>query len=259
MSPPLVVAFAHRRPRSTSTSTREPLGERSTGATSSCATSGRRMQEVDALLASAFDPDEYRRVYADFARAESRSGTRSRSRRGSSTSGIRARPTSASRPTSSASMAADAVAGHPRRARARDLRRLDHDRPHQPGRRDQADLAGRHVPARARRRRRGLQQLRRAPRQPRGHGARHVRQRPHPEPHGARRRGRRHPPPAERRAHGDLRRGRALPRRGRAAHRDRRTRLRRRQLARLGRQGHAPARACAPSSRAASSGSIART
>ena len=36
-------------------------------------------------------------------------------------------------------------------AGARHLRRFDHDGPHQPGRRDQADLAGRRLPARARR------------------------------------------------------------------------------------------------------------
>ena len=42
--------------------------------------------------------------------------------------------------------------------------------------------------------------------------------------------------------HGHLRRSRALPRRGRAADRDRRAGLRSGQLARLGRQGHTPAR-----------------
>ena len=41
-----------------------------------------------------------------------------------------------------------------------------------------------HLPPRARRRRARLQHLRRAARQPRGHDARHVRQRPHPEPDG---------------------------------------------------------------------------
>jgi aconitate hydratase len=66
MSPPLVVAFAIAG-RIDIDLTREPLG----------AVDGREvhlrdvwpsMQEVDALLASAFDPAEYRRVYADFAR-----------------------------------------------------------------------------------------------------------------------------------------------------------------------------------------------
>ena len=74
---------------------------------------------------------------------------------------------------------------HPRRARARHLRRLGHHRPHQPGRLDQADLARRHLPAGARRRGGRLQQLRRAPRQPRGDDARHLRQRAHQEPDAA--------------------------------------------------------------------------
>ena len=47
------------------------------------------MQEIDALLASAFDPGEYRRVYAGFARPESALESRSRSRREISTNGIR--------------------------------------------------------------------------------------------------------------------------------------------------------------------------
>jgi len=66
MSPPLVVAFAIAG-RIDVDLTREPLGT----------VDGREiylrdvwpaMQEVDALLASAFDPAEYRRVYSDFAR-----------------------------------------------------------------------------------------------------------------------------------------------------------------------------------------------
>ncbi|MBK9372806.1 MAG: hypothetical protein IPN03_03530 [Holophagales bacterium] len=65
MSPPLVVAFAIAG-RIDVDLTREPLG----------VVDGREfhlrdvwpsMQEVDALLGSAFDPAEYRRVYADFA------------------------------------------------------------------------------------------------------------------------------------------------------------------------------------------------
>jgi aconitate hydratase len=66
MSPPLVVAFAIAG-RIDVDLTREPLGT----------VDGREvhlrdvwpsMQEVDALLASAFDPGEYRRVYSSFAR-----------------------------------------------------------------------------------------------------------------------------------------------------------------------------------------------
>ena len=111
-----------------------------------------------------------------------------------------------------------------------------------PGRRDPARHAGRPLPARARRRAARLQLLRRAPRQPRGHGARHVRQ--HPPAQRARRRprGRLHGAPALRRPAHDLRRGRALPRRGRAARRARRQGVRLGLVARLGRQGHAAAR-----------------
>jgi aconitate hydratase len=66
MSPPLVVAFAIAG-RIDIDLTREPLA----------VANGREvylrdvwpsMEEIDALLASAFDPAEYRRVYADFAR-----------------------------------------------------------------------------------------------------------------------------------------------------------------------------------------------
>ena len=100
-----------------------------------------------------------------------------------------------------------------------DLRRLGHDRPHQPGRRDQGDLAGGPLPAVARRGAGRLQQLRLAARQRPGHDARHVRQRADQEPDGARRRGRRHEPPARRASRWHLRRGDALPE-GRRAARD---------------------------------------
>ena len=89
-------------------------------------------------------------------------------------------------------MTPGAVGGISGAKRARHLRRLGHHRPHLARRLDQADLARRHLPAGARRRGRRLQQLRRAPRQPRGDDARHLRQRAHQEPdaagHGRRRR-----------------------------------------------------------------------
>ena len=62
------------------------------------------------------------------------------------------------------------------------VRRLDHHRPHLAGRLDQGKLAGRAVAAGQRREEARLQQLRRAPRQPRGDDARHLRQRAHQEP-----------------------------------------------------------------------------
>ena len=89
-----------------------------------------------------------------------------------------------------------AVRGRRRRPLPRHARRLGHDRPHLAGGLDQARLAGRHVPGRARRRAEGLQLLRLAPRQPRGDGARHVRERAPEEPARARLRGHVDGPPA---------------------------------------------------------------
>ena len=87
---------------------------------------------------------------------------------------------------------------HPRRARARRPRRLGHDRSHLAGRLDRAVVARRPVAAGARGRSARVQLVRRAPRSPRGDGARHVRQ--HPPAQSARRRqgGAVHGPPARR-------------------------------------------------------------
>ena len=81
--------------------------------------------------------------------------------------------------------------GHRGRARARAARRLGHDRPHLARRLDQARLAGGAVPAGARRLAARLQLVRRAARQPRGDGARHVREHPAAQPARAGHRGRR--------------------------------------------------------------------
>ena len=67
------------------------------------------------------------------------------------------------------------------RARPRLARRLGDDRPHLARRVDQGRLTGRRVSRRARRRAQGLQLVRRTARQPRGDGARHVRERPAPQ------------------------------------------------------------------------------
>ena len=85
---------------------------------------------------------------------------------------------------------ARARARHRRRARAGAARRQRHDRPHLPGRRDQARRARRTLPAGAGRCAARLQLLRLAPRQPRGDGARHVRQHPAAQPARAGHRGR---------------------------------------------------------------------
>ena len=121
-----------------------------------------------------------------------------------------------------------ARAGHGRRHRGRTLSRLDrrlrHDRPHLARGLDQAGLAGRALPRRARRRAQGLQLVRLAPRQPRGDGARHVRERPPTQPARPRLRGNVDGARAVGRRADDLRRRRALPRRRHAARRPRRAR-----------------------------------
>ena len=121
--------------------------------------------------------------------------------------------------------------------RAGDPGRLGHDRPHLSGRVDRVVHTRRPLPGRARRRAARVQQLRRAARQPRGDGARHLREHPAAKPDRRGRRGRLHPALPRRRADVDLRRVDALPGRRRAAGGDRRQGVRVRQLARLGGQG----------------------
>ena len=136
----------------------------------------------------------------------------------------------------------------PRRPRAGPVRRLDHHRPHLARRIDQGGVSGRQVSGRQRRPARRLQLVWRAPRQPRGDDARHLRQRAHQEPDDPARnrrhpRGRRrHAAPAVGRKDVHLRRGDALHRRRHADRDLRRRGVRHRLVARLGRQGHATAR-----------------
>ena len=105
-------------------------------------------------------------------------------RRARSTTG-RSRPTSPSRRSSTdfTHGAEGGATGITRRARARHLRRLDHHRPHlaRPARSRRPRPAGKWLQANGVLEGR-LQQLRLAPRQPRGDDARHVRQRAHQEP-----------------------------------------------------------------------------
>ena len=98
-------------------------------------------------------------------------------------------------------LAARAGDRHQGRAHSRPLSRFDHHRPHLARRRDQARQPRRPLPDRARRRRSRFQFLRRAARQSRSDGARHLRQYPDQEPDGARGRGRRHDPLPVGRAH----------------------------------------------------------
>ena len=137
---------------------------------------------------------------------------------------------------------ARAAGRHRRRPTARAAGRQRDDRSHLPRRGDPPRQPGRPVAHRPRGRARRLQLVRVAPGQPRGDDPGHVRQPPHPQPAGARHRGRRHRPPAERRADVDLRRRRAVPGRGRAARGAGGQGVRLRVVAGLGGEGDGPAR-----------------
>ena len=156
--------------------------QRRTASRSTCATSGRREREIAEIDRGGVQSEMFRKSYARRLRRR-RALARAR--------GARGRPlrlgresTYVRRPPFFDGHAAGAAAPveTSRRARAGAARRLRHHRPHLARRRDQARQPGRALPDRARRRARGLQLLRRAPRQPRGDGARHVRQHPPAQP-----------------------------------------------------------------------------
>ena len=147
----------------------------------------------------------------------------------------------------------------PRRPRVGDVRRFGDDRPHFAGRLDRRDEPRRQVPARARRRAGGFQQLRIAPRQRSGDVARHVRQHSHPQPACPGQRRGRDSPLARRPVDAHLRRGDEIQGRRGAAADPRRGGIWHRQQPRLGRQGPVPAWASAPPSLPASNASTAAT
>ena len=111
---------------------------------------------------------------------------------------------------------------------------FDHHRPHLAGGIDQRGQPGRRIFARSSGPAQGLQSVRHAARQSPGDDARHLRQYPHQESNGARRRGRLHHSLSLEGAHDDLRRGDALQVRERAARGVRRQGIRHRFVARLG-------------------------
>ncbi len=121
-------------------------------------------------------------------------------------------------------------------------RQFDHDRPHLARGLDRQGQPGWPLSDRARRTACGLQLLRRAARQSRGHGARHVRQHPAQERDGRRPGRRLDQADAGRPDHDHLRRRDEIPGAGHAARRDRRQGVRVGLIARLGGQGGQPAR-----------------
>ena len=143
MSPPLVVAFALAGRVDIDLTPRAARPRHATASRSTCATSGRAPRRSARAARVASTPTTFRRLYADFADAEpavERDPGRDRRR---STSGTRPRPTSRSR-RSSTSFGLQPAPRHATSSgarAARDLRRLGHDRPHQPRRRDQDELA----------------------------------------------------------------------------------------------------------------------
>ena len=133
---------------------------------------------------------------------------------------------------------------HRGRARPGEGRRLAHDRPHLAGRIDQGRLTRGGVPQGARRRAGRVQQLRSAPRQPRGDDARDVREHPDPQRDGARHRGAVDHVPARRRRHDRVRRRGPLPGGRRSARGAGGQGVRHRLQPRLGGEGSVAPRAC---------------
>ena len=119
---------------------------------------------------------------------------------------------------------------------------FDHHRPHLAGRLDQGGKPGRRISARPSGPAEGLQPVRHAARQSPGDDARHLRQYPHQEPDGAGVEGgfTIHYPVEQRMTMYDA--AMRYKKRARAAGGVRRQGIRHRLIARLGRQGHDPAR-----------------
>ena len=196
-SPPLVVAFALAG-RVDIDLTTEPLGTGTDGRPVFLADIWPEPDEIRSVIADAIDPELFIRTYATVFEGDDR---------------WRALPIPAGDryawETDSTYIAKppffDGLEFEPRPvgdildARvARRPRRLGHDRSHLAGRLDRAVVARRPVAAGARGRSARVQLVRRAPRSPRGDGARHVRQ--HPPAQSTRRRqgGAVHGPPARR-------------------------------------------------------------
>ena len=185
-----------RRHASTSTSTNEPLG---TGTRRQAGLPARHLADAArgrrGACAAALQPEMFRAQYADVFAGDERWQRAARCPTGDPfawDADVDLRPQA--RRTSTACRASRAPVSDIRGARvlAR-ARRLGHHRPHL-ARRHRSRPTARpastcieHGVAPTR-----LQLLRRAARQPRGDGARHLRQHPPAEPAGARRRGRRH-------------------------------------------------------------------
>ena len=244
----------HRRHRRHRPRDRAPRHGPRRASPSSCATSGRARPRWQALIASCVTREQFVEQYADVFQGSEEWRAHPGAGRRALPLGPERRPTSRSRRSSSASRPEPApirpIAGARCLAMLGDSVTTDHISP--AGSIKRGTPAGA-LPRGARRRAGGLQLLRRAARQRPRHDPRHLRQHPHPEPARPGHRGRLHdglhplpgPARAARRGELHLRRRGELPARRHPARRARRQGLRHGLVARLGGEGHVPARACA--------------
>ena len=231
-----------RRAASTSTSRPSRSAATRTGTTCSCATSGRRPEQIKDTIAEAINEDMYRRTYADVFTGDEHWAALPVPEGDlfawdPDSTYVRLPPYFEGMSPEPGTV--EDVAGARCLVMVGDSVTTDHISP--AGAIKPDSPAGRYL-RRARRRAQGLQLLRLPPREPRGDGARDVRQRAPAQPARPRERGHLDGAPAGRRGGDHLRRGHALPRRRRADGRARRQGVRLGLVARLGGEGAEPAR-----------------
>ncbi len=180
-SPPLVVAYALAG-RIDLDLTTEPIGQDQDGNDVFLRDLWPSAEQVKETIARALSVEMYERTYADVftgRRALGRAGrARGRHLRLGSRLDLRAQAAVLRRDVAGARHGR----GRRRRALPGHGRRQRHDRPHLAGRRDPPGQPGGEVPHRPRRRAQGLQLVRVAAREPRGDGARDVRERAPAQP-----------------------------------------------------------------------------
>ena len=240
-SPPLVVAYALAGRMDIDLLT-EPIGEGKDGEDVFLADIWPSPEDVQRTIESAIDEEMYRATYADVFTGDEtwRALPVPEGELFAWDPGLDLRPA----PTV---LRRNATRARRRRGRRRSSlprlgRGLGDDGPHLARRGDPARLARRPLPHRARRGASRLQLVRVTPRQPRGHGARHVRERAPPQPARSRLRGNVDRSSAVGGGDDHLRGLRALPRRRRPARGARGEGVRVGIVARLGGEGPEAAR-----------------
>ena len=184
-SPPLVVAYALAGSLAVDL-TKDPLGTGADGAPVYLKDIWPKAKEIAEVVRKAVKKSMFEKRYGDVFRGDPE--WRAIEMAGGLTYDWEPNSTYMRNPPYFAGMGLNARAGDRHRgcAHSRPLSRFDHDRPHLARWRDQARQPRRPLPDRARRRRSRFQFLRRAARQSRSDGARHLRQYQDQEPDGAR-------------------------------------------------------------------------